>query len=106
MTLTAQAELGPAPGKATLDRDGLPESIIGASEEHQQRFFLKLMLESVLESKSPVLDFTVLLQKYAVLSGQAHKRCILLAVSCDAMHLCICSRFLDGPISALQAAAD
>lgn len=32
------------------------------------------MLESVLESMSPVLDFTLLLTRYAEMSGQAQNR--------------------------------
>lgn len=65
--------LGSDAQQTQVRADGLPDSIDGASEEQQQRFFLKLLLESVLENKSNVLDYTGLLQSYAEQSGQAHK---------------------------------
>lgn len=67
-----QDELGSDAKQAPV-ADGLPEEIKGAEEEYQQRFFLKLLLESVLENQSNVLDYSALLKKYASLSGQNHK---------------------------------
>ncbi|KAK9862653.1 hypothetical protein WJX84_010410 [Apatococcus fuscideae] len=66
--------LGTDARQAPVDAQGLPDRMEGAAEEYQQRSFLKLLLESVLESRSPVLNYTALLETYASLSGQAHKR--------------------------------
>ncbi|KAK9824933.1 hypothetical protein WJX74_008181 [Apatococcus lobatus] len=74
LSSSTQELLGTDARQAPVDAQGLPDRMEGAAEEYQQRSFLKLLLESVLESRSPVLNYTALLETYASLSGQAHKR--------------------------------